>query len=300
MQWRVDPVEWDFRFIDPKEFPLIAVYQYASNCPWVTALWSKWLDSQIPAVRVIQLDVPTVVFDEKKARRLGDVLRKDYPAGLSWRPDDITAAHIWDSFPVFLRRVGLHNLLLRTPSFPKPWGKLPDRERKAALFLLAPVRDACFEEVNENTSPAAHVYKVTMNLDANPDLIRDAFHRWFTIKRLEHRKQQEAFNRQAEKELGCKLKTIRDWNPPYEILRWLSAYRLKTAGFTYKGVIEEARRRLTAPPVPDNLVDYPALPTYKNPQTCCKAVKKAQRLMGFLFIPSRDPFASSNVPLLIG
>jgi hypothetical protein len=299
MQWRVDPAEWDFRFIDPEEFPLIAVYQYASNCPWVTALWSKWLDSQIPAVRVVQLDVPTVVFDDKKTRRLGDVLRKYYPASVSCWPDDITAAHIWHSFPEFLRIVGLDNLLLRTPSFPKPWGKLPDRERKAALFLSTPVRNTYFTEVNENTSPAEHVYKVTMNLDASPDLIRAAFHRWLRIKCLEHGKQQEALTRQTEKERGYKIKKRPDWNPPYEVLRWLSAYRLKTAGFTYKGVIEEARRRLTAVPVPDNLVDYPALPTYKTVQTCCKAVRKAQRLMGFMFIPSPGPFNSSPVRMLL-
>lgn len=271
-----------------EELVTLAVYEYARSCPWVSTLWQGWLNSFIPTCRTVNLDQPTVIYDQQRKVRLGDVFRKEYPAGIPAWPRDATADLMVYSLPAYLREIAIEALVFCVPSFPKPWSELPKRERDAALQLLRRPSSLLFRDAKEPPEPGDHVFKVAIDIDqAAPGDIRRSFQTWLAEKLRDYERKNP-----GSKETRHPVNPGRSASPPYETLRWLGAYRFQMAGFRYKDAWAEVERRQKALPDPPS-GRFPKLPTYDDASSWFRAVGRAKRRMVETFTPLRGEFVPS-------
>lgn len=272
------------------ELPVVAVYEYARTCPWISKSWKAWLNSTIPTCETVELDEPTVVPNDKKRVRVSTVFRDQYPSGIPVVPEEATAELLRSSLPSYLRQVRLDTLVFCTPSFPKRWSELPAGERVAARKLLArpnavPVRDA-----KEQPEPLECQFKLAIDIDlATPQEIKRAFGIWLKKKLLEHKKQNPASS------IFVKNFTPgRSAAPRFEVLRWLGAYRLKKAGLSYKDAIEEVER-LQMETQDSTSGRFAKLPNVASEDVFSRDAGKARKLTELLETPSKAKFVPSGI-----
>jgi len=282
---------------------MITIYEYARSCGKIHKCWTKWLNSLIPTSEVVELDEPTIVYNEKVKVRVSDVFRSEYPSGIPVWPRDALANSLVRSLPSLLREVGLAPLVACLPSFSLPWANLPEEERETAMRLLKRRAAVPFRDASKQVDPFEPVYRVAIDVDlASPSQIVDAFKVWLKDK-------QEPFKpvnpylitpSKPNPYLGPSIPRIANLGGsvarPYEKLRWLAAYRFMRNG-SYKQAIGQMDA-LTKIPAKKPSKEFLRLPYYEDQNDFSRAAGKAKHLMDEMATPAKGIFIPSLFPHL--
>lgn len=287
-------MHWDYREIREHEHRHAATYEYARSCPWLVVYWENWLKTTIPGVR--SLKNGEQVIDTNKKAIVGDVLQK-YPLGL---PDpmitDLTAKLLRDSFPRFLRKVGLEPLLLCATEFPRPWLLLSPNVRSQIIFAVpAEIRPRVFTDAHLPDSvevPALEALKrawkgheknwetefsfeVRIDFSKPLEVIEGDFAHWLRWKR--ELLQENGVLKITRINPGRKAEVNK------EALTWLACYHFREANISYQTARTEIAKRKAFKSVSDPLVP---MPDYIMDSKWSQKTTRVKKHMSRIFIPS--------------
>jgi hypothetical protein len=223
-----DTREWDFRFVNPKEWHPIVVYEYARSCPWVRPIWENWLNEEF---QVLASD------GRAKSRPPGcirDAIQRHFDSPVPvWEGDGVEAKTLMFRLPSVLAQACLDYLVWCTPSFPVRWDQLPEDEKSAALSLCPDSRPP-FRDLARPLWSADSKFTVAVDLGVDFKELRDAADRWLTAKKDAYQKERRRMDESPDN--SAKRKNPhnpgRAAAPRLEALSFLGAYRLFEAGIT--------------------------------------------------------------------
>jgi len=195
--------EWDFSAIDDVVLKPAIIYEYARTSSLIRSSLCACLDSKI------------------KGRTIRDHLLDSVKAGHS--PDDKISDKVDEAVGGVKNDVLLLIVSTMKPDFPKPWSSFSVKYR----------RDPAFSRVREKTlfSPMVggtrHIFDIYWS-EASIDEIVSDFEKWL-------RKEAKVHHEMKPRGRPGQLQQ--------EPLKWLVAYRLQKAGFTFERAQEALRSR---------------------------------------------------------
>jgi hypothetical protein len=284
-----DPAEWDFRNVSPAEFYHVTTYEYARSCPWIVALWDSWLDGTIPEMKVVKAGEPVCDWDETRRTAIRKTLREKYPEGIPFATAgvDVIQSKMLESFPWPLSSVGLEYILLSVPQFPVAYFKLSGDQRARLLkvpHLYGWAENNSGAAFRDAGPPGAEpCERVVVDWQRKSSQIKQAFNVWLDTKLPEKKKS-------LKKVLPVKIGKAAA--PPYHLLAWLAAYRIREAGIAYRAAqaeLEKAKNNRSAVSRAEIICE---LPVYQHQSTWSMNADSARDLIARLFTPVSDSLLS--------
>lgn len=240
-------IEWDFRSIPEESLENATLYEYARSCPPVRKAFCNWLDS---------------IADNKPVRKHWEetiALEPDQKRKVSPEARDI----IWRGLTIMRTSKLFETISEHRPDFPEPWGSVKAPRLKTSKILIRPIEheykkliflgkttgdfekqlqfqlNCCLQDkASQIDAPNWHQTtsrnidpQFTLNIDWRNASIEDILSEFEIWLRREAR-----FH--AERKPAGK---------PHESepLKWLSAFRLKESGLTYKDAQNQLRSART-------------------------------------------------------
>ncbi len=274
--------EWDFREVRQEELVTACIYEYTRSAP-IRATFEEWHSQPVDLAGLADADFDNETaplrakITASKAITVSDVIETIGKAA----PEETDAAnllkmHLRLMMPFDLAGADKEPIAIKFPSFEKPWAQLRrefgDGYLKSRL-LPGPVGNAA---VFEYLGPAEGRDQI---LEASPSVTAvEFFVDWnYSLDELT-----EQFRRWAASEIAQSTRTDRRKSgrrDPVDCLRWLAAYRLTEAGYSYEDASNAVHALQDA--TRDEQTYTWALPEYGNKSSWSKAVRKArERLAG--------------------
>lgn len=230
-RWPLAQKFWDFRAVNSKDVRLVAFYEYAASCDWIRKLWKDWTAQPFPSWKRIWFseEFSKLQWDTANIQSVAVVLRKLIKTGINPTDSDEVIQQLLATVPEQFKNNGLDMILYAAPDFPTPWLKLDPSSkqrlksrwnricRKTEAFKVfqprEPVAIYRADPAYENT-----IFDVSIDWSNSEPEIVASFQRWLSKAYSQYGKQAEGKQKHSD---------------GYQLLRWLSAWRLHRSGLLH-------------------------------------------------------------------
>lgn len=280
----LDPAEWDFRGIAKEEVWAVEIYEYARECEWVRESINRWLGDSFPDWEWAHASDGT----DSTPRNTGRSITIVEALGKGTGTDFIEG--ICKQAPIALKDSKYWPVLHYSQNGLPPFQKWPAQQRADAAWSAMPWGNSAFRVIPPKRHGSLILAPSSSNRKRNKDSLKYTSHIDHSQPRNKIIKDFSEWLKERESEMTG-LKKIetrgRSNTPPFEEIRWLSAYRLsRQAKMSYKKAMEFLLKHQRENPNKTGESNV-SLPNYASQAAWSGAIKKAKSHILSLFPPPR-------------
>ena len=280
----LDPVEWDFRGITKEEVWAVEIYEYARECDWVRQSVKQWLEDSFPDWEWVSTPDGMDSTPRNTGSNITIAKALEKETRMSFEEN------ICEQAPTPLKDSEYRAILEYSQNGLPPFQTWPVQMRTDAAWSAMSAGNSAFRVISVKAPRPLSLVFSPRNRKRNKDSLKYTAHIDHSQPRNKIIKDFSGWLKERETEMIGLKKTEtrgRSNTPPFEELRWLSAYRLSLqAKMSYKKAMEFLPKYQQEEPNKTGESNV-SLPNYASQAAWSGAIKKAKSHIQSLFPPPR-------------